>query len=74
VVSPGPIETPIFSPEKMRVTPEALEQMGAAVLGLVPLRRFGKPEEVAHVIAFLASSAASYVSGAQYTVGGGIEA
>jgi 3-oxoacyl-[acyl-carrier protein] reductase len=44
------------------------------VLSLVPLKRFGKPDEVAHVVSFLASQSASYVSGAQYTVGGGIEA
>jgi NAD(P)-dependent dehydrogenase (short-subunit alcohol dehydrogenase family) len=73
-VSPGPIETPMFSAEKLGIGAPMLEQLGASVLGTVPLRRFGKPEEVAHVIAFLASPAASYVSGAQYTVGGGMEA
>ena len=73
-VSPGPIETPMFSPEKLGITAPAGEQLAASVLALIPLKRFGKPEEVAQVIAFLASPAASYVSGAQYTVGGGIEA
>jgi len=73
-VSPGPIETPMFSAEKLGITAPALEQLASSVLGLVPLKRFGKPEEVAQVIAFLASSASSYVNGAQYTVGGGIEA
>jgi NAD(P)-dependent dehydrogenase (short-subunit alcohol dehydrogenase family) len=73
-VSPGPIETPMFSAEKLGLSPGGLEQLATSVLGLVPLKRFGKPEEVAQVIAFLASPAASYVNGAQYTVGGGIEA
>lgn len=73
-VSPGPIETPIFVPEKLGVSPAQLEQMGASLLGLVPLSRFGKSEEVAEVIAFVASGRASYVTGAEYTVGGGIEA
>jgi NAD(P)-dependent dehydrogenase (short-subunit alcohol dehydrogenase family) len=73
-VSPGPIETPMFSAEKLGITTPALEQLGSSVLGLVPLKRFGRPEEVAHVVSFLASSAASYVNGAQYTVGGGMEA
>ena len=73
-VSPGPIETPMFSAEKLGVPQAALEALGSHVLGLVPFGRFGKAEEVAHVVAFLASSAASYVNGAQYTVGGGIEA
>ena len=52
----------------------AVDALGAHVLGLLPLARFGKPEEVAQVVAFLASSASSYVTGAQYTVGGGMEA
>jgi NAD(P)-dependent dehydrogenase (short-subunit alcohol dehydrogenase family) len=39
-----------------------------------PRSRSRKPDEVAPVIAFLASTEASYVTGAQYTVGGGIEA
>jgi NAD(P)-dependent dehydrogenase (short-subunit alcohol dehydrogenase family) len=73
-VSPGPIETPIYAPDKLRITAAELEALGPAILAGVPSKRFGKPEEVAPVIAFLASSAASYVTGAQYTVGGGMEA
>jgi NAD(P)-dependent dehydrogenase (short-subunit alcohol dehydrogenase family) len=73
-VSPGPIETPMFSAEKLGISAPALEQLGAGVLSLVPTKRFGKPDEVAQVVAFLASGAASYVTGAQYSVGGGIEA
>ena len=73
-VSPGPIETPLFTPGKLGISTAELEQMAASVLAMVPSKRFGKAEEVAQVIAFLASSAASYVNGAQYTVGGGIEA
>jgi NAD(P)-dependent dehydrogenase (short-subunit alcohol dehydrogenase family) len=72
VVSPGPIETPIY--DKMGLSKEAFDGLAAKVLDLVPSRRFGKPDEVAPVIAFLASRGASYITGAQYTVGGGIEA
>jgi len=42
------------------------------VAGKTPLGRFGKPEEVAPVIAFLLSSIASYITGAEYVVGGGM--
>lgn len=73
-VSPGPIETPLFSPEKIKMTPDQLSQLGAGILQLVPMKRFGKAEEVAEVISFIASPRASFVTGAQYSVGGGIEA
>jgi NAD(P)-dependent dehydrogenase (short-subunit alcohol dehydrogenase family) len=73
-VSPGPIATPMFSAEKLGIGAPALDQLGSSVLGMVPLGRFGKPEEVAQVIAFLASPVSSYVNGAQYTVAGGLEA
>jgi NAD(P)-dependent dehydrogenase (short-subunit alcohol dehydrogenase family) len=73
-VSPGPIETPLFTPDKLGLPPKDLEQMAAAVQQLVPMHRFGRAEDVAHVIAYLLSSGASYVTGAQYTVAGGMEA
>jgi NAD(P)-dependent dehydrogenase (short-subunit alcohol dehydrogenase family) len=73
-VSPGPVETPMFSAEKLKISGAQLEQLAGGVLSMVPLKRFGKPDEVAQVVAFVASQGASYVSGAQYTVGGGIEA
>jgi NAD(P)-dependent dehydrogenase (short-subunit alcohol dehydrogenase family) len=71
-VSPGPIETPITG--TLGIPAEASAQFLATVLQNVPLHRIGKPEEVAPVIAFLASAEASFVTGAEYTVGGGLEA
>lgn len=70
VVSPGPILTPIYqqaglSPEMMQ---ERLDRMSAAV----PLARLGKPEEVAGVVAFLASSDASYITGEEIRIDGGL--
>jgi NAD(P)-dependent dehydrogenase (short-subunit alcohol dehydrogenase family) len=73
-MSPGPIDTPLFSPEKLGISSEALGKLAESVLGMLPLKRFGKAEEVAEVITFLASPASSYVTGAQYTAGGGFEA
>jgi len=68
-VAPGPIETPIF--ERTGLSKEALSEFAKTVLGTVPMKRFGKPEEVAGTVAFLASSDASYITGAEIGVDGG---
>jgi NAD(P)-dependent dehydrogenase (short-subunit alcohol dehydrogenase family) len=71
-VSPGPIETPLFN--KMGLSEEEQKGMGESIQQMVPLGRFGTPDEIATTVAFLASDKASYITGAQYKVDGGIAA
>jgi len=70
VVSPGPIATPIY--QKLGLPQEAVEAFAAKIVSQVPLKRFGKPEEVAESALFLASSASSYVTGVELNVDGGL--
>ena len=68
-VAPGPIETPIF--ERTGLSKEQLEGFSTQIRSENPMKRFGKPEEVAAAVAFLASSDASYITGIELGVDGG---
>jgi NAD(P)-dependent dehydrogenase (short-subunit alcohol dehydrogenase family) len=69
-ICPGAIETPLWS--KLGLPAATLEAAGAAITAQIPLARWGKPEEVARAIAFLASYEASYVNGIELQVDGGL--
>jgi NAD(P)-dependent dehydrogenase (short-subunit alcohol dehydrogenase family) len=71
-VSPGPVETPIWS--KSGIPAEAAAQRAEAISRAVPLGRFGKAEEVARSVLFLASDDASFVHGEELVVDGGLSA
>jgi 3alpha(or 20beta)-hydroxysteroid dehydrogenase len=61
---PGMIQTPMLAGN----SPEVLKHYES----MIPLGRIGRPDEVAQVAAFLASDAASYVTGAEILIDGGI--
>jgi NAD(P)-dependent dehydrogenase (short-subunit alcohol dehydrogenase family) len=65
-VAPGTIATELAN--KAVLTSEEARQK---ILGRTPMKRLGNPVEVAHVVAFLASDAASYITGEVITVDGG---
>jgi 3-oxoacyl-[acyl-carrier protein] reductase len=64
VVAPGFIETDMTEALGSEILEEATKRL--------PLRRLGKPEEIAHAVAFLASEGSGYVTGQVLTVDGGM--
>ncbi|WP_198083376.1 SDR family NAD(P)-dependent oxidoreductase [Variovorax sp. E3] len=66
VVSPGAIETPLTA------TATADADVRAWVEGQVPMGRWGRAEEVAKAVLFLASADASYLTGGEIAVDGGL--
>ena len=65
VVAPGPIDTGMLK----RFT--GTDERKAGLVAKVPLKRMGRPEEIAQTIVFLASDKASFITGASYLVDGG---
>ena len=65
LVAPGPVETGMLK----RFT--GTDERKAGLAATVPLKRIGRPEEIAQTIAFLSSDKASFITGASYLVDGG---
>ncbi len=70
VVSPGPITTPIFG--RTGLPQEQVDEFARDIVSKVPMKRFGKPEEVADTVLFLATPESSYITGVDINVDGGM--
>jgi 2-hydroxycyclohexanecarboxyl-CoA dehydrogenase len=70
VVCPGPTQTDMLR-EMVADAPDS-ERLVGALERAVPMRRLGRPEEVAHAVAFLASEQAGYITGQTLSVSGGL--
>jgi NAD(P)-dependent dehydrogenase (short-subunit alcohol dehydrogenase family) len=69
-ISPGPVTTPIFG--RLGLPAEALEQLSRDIVANVPMKRFGRPEEIAKTALFLASSDSSFLLGTEIVADGGM--
>lgn len=63
-IAPGPFESKMMA--------ETLEQYGDELVGMIPLRRIGRPDDIAGTTLFLASRAGAYLTGALIPLEGGL--
>lgn len=69
-VNPGPVNTAIFG--KLGMPEETINEFARTVQERIPMKRFGEPQDIANLVAFLASNEASFITGAEYNIDGGI--
>lgn len=69
-VSPGPVTTPIYG--RLGLSPEVLDETAKNILAQIPMKRFGRPEEIAKTVLFLASSDSSFLLGTEIVADGGM--
>jgi NAD(P)-dependent dehydrogenase (short-subunit alcohol dehydrogenase family) len=69
-VSPGPVATPLYS--KLGLSAADLKATSEALQSQLPVKRFGKPSEIASAVVFLASNESGFTVGSELIVDGGL--
>lgn len=69
-ISPGPVETPIYG--KLGMQQEEVDGFGALLGQKILLKRFAQASEIAKTVSFLASNDASFITGTEIVVDGGL--
>lgn len=70
-IAPGAIMTPMVEGSLKQMDPENWEEVGKAFVEPNPMKRFGKPEEVGQLVAFLLSGDAGFINAAVVPIDGG---
>lgn len=73
-INPGPIESRMMASIEEGARPGDAATVHAGFAATIPMRRYGTPDEVAGLVAFLASDDAGYINGGAYTIDGGLTA
>lgn len=70
-IAPGAILTPMVKGSLKQIDPDNWEEVGEEFVQANPMKRFGKPEEVAHLVAFLLSDESPFINGSVINIDGG---
>jgi len=69
-VSPGPVATPLY--HKLGLPEEELKRVASSIEGMIPLRRFATPREIADAVVFFASDESAFAVGSELLLDGGM--
>jgi NAD(P)-dependent dehydrogenase (short-subunit alcohol dehydrogenase family) len=70
-VAPGAIMTPMVEGSLRQMGGERWQEVGQEFVSVNPMKRFGKPEEVAHLVAFLLSDESTFINATAIPIDGG---